>query len=367
MALSDHAAASVDSFYDRTAARFGVFSTVLGKADEVQITTTNVELTIEGFPCRTYVAAPKPAQPVVQYPGIILYSEIFQLTAPICRTANRLAGHGFVVAAPEIYHRTCPPGLVIAYDDPGRMYGNYLAHTTPVAHFDATATAVFDHFETRNDLRRDSSGPSIGAIGFCIGGHLALRAALDPRCRAAVCAYPTGVHNGNLGADPDAGTLDRLAEIKGGGYCWSSGTSTRMCLRLRGASFARRCKHPARGIRISNCPANMRSCATRVRVTIRQWPIAFSWRPSRCTAERSANRSRPRQDRHAADWTFGLTTPIEKQQSYSRLVVGLAKMRLPLITPFWPMWFMLRVNSIPVELRLAMIREEPCVASETLR
>jgi len=30
-----------------------------------------------------------------------------------------------------------------------------------------------------------------------------------------VCAYPTGVHNGNLGADPDAGTLARLAEIKG--------------------------------------------------------------------------------------------------------------------------------------------------------
>jgi carboxymethylenebutenolidase len=190
-------------------------STALRKADKVQITTTNVELTIDGFPCRTYVAAPKPAQPGVQYPGIILYSEIFQLTGPICRTANRLAGHGFVVAAPEIYHRTCPPGLVIAYDDPGRMHGNYLAHTTPVAHFDATATAVFDHFETRNDLRRDSSGPAVGAIGFCIGGHLALRAALDPRCRAAVCAYPTGVHNGDLGADPDAGTLARLAEIKG--------------------------------------------------------------------------------------------------------------------------------------------------------
>jgi len=115
----------------------------------VQITTTNVELTIDGFPCRTYVAAPKPTQPGVRYPGIILYSEIFQLTGPICRTANRLAGHGFVVAAPEMYHRTCPPGLVIAYDDPGRMHGNYLAHTTPVAHFDATASAVFDHFGTR--------------------------------------------------------------------------------------------------------------------------------------------------------------------------------------------------------------------------
>ena len=180
----------------------------------MQITTTNVELTIDGFPCRSYVAAPKPMASGAQYPGILLYSEIFQLTGPICRTANRLAGHGFVVAAPEIYHRTCPPGLVIAYDDPGRMYGNYLAHTTPVAHFDATATAVFDHFETRKDVKRDAAGALSGAIGFCIGGHLALRAALDPRCRAAVAAYPTGVHNGTLGADADAGTLARLPEIK---------------------------------------------------------------------------------------------------------------------------------------------------------
>jgi carboxymethylenebutenolidase len=181
----------------------------------VQITATNVELTIDGLPCRTYVAAPKATQSGAQYPGIIVYSEIFQLTGPICRTANRLAGHGFVVAAPEIYHRTCPPGLVIAYDDPGRMYGNHLAHSTPVGHFDATATAVFNHFDTRNDVKRDSAGALIGAIGFCIGGHLALRSALDPRCRAAVCAYPTGVHNGDLGADPDAGTLARLNDIKG--------------------------------------------------------------------------------------------------------------------------------------------------------
>jgi carboxymethylenebutenolidase len=176
----------------------------------MQIITTNVELTIDGFPCRTYVAAPRPAQSGTKYPGIVLYSEIFQLTAPICRTVNRLAGHGFVVAAPEIFHRTCPPGLVIAYDEPGRMYGNFLAHTTPVAHFDATAGAVFDHFETRRDVKQDSSG----AMGLCIGGHLALRAALDPRCRAAVCAYPTGLHNGNLGADSDAGTLARLSEMR---------------------------------------------------------------------------------------------------------------------------------------------------------
>jgi carboxymethylenebutenolidase len=180
----------------------------------MQITVSSVELTIGGFPCRTYVAAPKSAGTVAQYPGILLYSEIFQLTGPICRTANRLAGHGFVVAAPEIYHRSCAPGLVIPYDDPGRMHGNFLAHSTPVAHFDATADAVFDHLASRDDVKRDEIGPAVGSMGFCIGGHLALRAAFDARCRAAVCAYPTGVHDGNLGAESDAGTLARLPEIR---------------------------------------------------------------------------------------------------------------------------------------------------------
>jgi carboxymethylenebutenolidase len=52
-------------------------------------------------------------------------------------------------------------------------------------------------------------------VGFCIGGHLAFRAAFDARVTAAVCFYPTGLHNGALGADADAGTLARAAEIRG--------------------------------------------------------------------------------------------------------------------------------------------------------
>jgi carboxymethylenebutenolidase len=51
--------------------------------------------------------------------------------------------------------------------------------------------------------------------GFCIGGHLAFRAAFDPRVGATVCFYPTGLQNGALGADADAGSLARAAEIQG--------------------------------------------------------------------------------------------------------------------------------------------------------
>src|SRR5687768_1421411 len=174
----------------------------------MQIVTSDAELRVDDSPMRAYVAAPKPPE---KYPGVLLYSEIFQLTGPIRRSVERLAGHGFVVAAPEIYHRIERPGAVIPYDDTGRMWGNEDARKTPVAAFDADARATLDFLASHPSV----APGKLGAMGFCIGGHLALRAALQPDVKAAVCCYPTGVHNGKLGADPDAGTFARMAEIKG--------------------------------------------------------------------------------------------------------------------------------------------------------
>ena len=56
---------------------------------------------------RTFVAAPAAEG---SYPGIVFYTDIFQLTEARLRWAVRLAGYGFIVAAPEIYHRVEPPG-----------------------------------------------------------------------------------------------------------------------------------------------------------------------------------------------------------------------------------------------------------------
>ncbi|MBN9100990.1 MAG: dienelactone hydrolase family protein [Pseudonocardia sp.] len=69
--------------------------------------------------------------------------------------------------------------------------------------------AVLDHLQGRADVER------LFAAGFCIGGHLAFRAALDPRVEATVCFYPTGLQDGALGADADAGSLARAADIGG--------------------------------------------------------------------------------------------------------------------------------------------------------
>ena len=53
------------------------------------------------------------------------------------------------------------------------------------------------------------------ATGHCTGGHLGFRAAFDPRVRATALWYPTGLHDGRLGRDADAGSLARAAEIRG--------------------------------------------------------------------------------------------------------------------------------------------------------
>jgi carboxymethylenebutenolidase len=172
------------------------------------ITTEYVNVPSSASPIRTFVAAPKAEG---KYPGIWCYSDIFQLTPPMLRSCVRLAGYGFVAAAPEIYARIEPPGTAIAFDDAGRTRGQEDAAKTPVAHFDADCRAGLDWLPTHPKVARGK----IGAMGFCIGGHLAFRAALQPDVRATVCYYGTGIHNGKLGQDADAGSLARAKEIHG--------------------------------------------------------------------------------------------------------------------------------------------------------
>src|SRR5436190_6983206 len=117
---------------------------------------------------RTFVAAPHSDGP---HPGVVFYTDIFQLTESSLRWAVRLAGYGFLVAAPEIYHRLEPAGTVLPFDDEGKVRGQRDADSTRVADFDADIAAALDWLEER------ASGAPIGAAGHCTGGHLAFRAA----------------------------------------------------------------------------------------------------------------------------------------------------------------------------------------------
>jgi len=166
-----------------------------------------VEIQTPTGPMRTYVM--RPTAPG-KYPGILLYSEIFQVTGPIRRTAVTIAGHGFVVAVPEIYHEFEQPGVALAYDTAGADRGNALKVAKEVGAYDSDARAVLDHLKSRPDCTG-----KLGVMGICIGGHLAFRAAMNPDVLAGVCFYATDIHKRSLGKGMHDNSLDRIPEISG--------------------------------------------------------------------------------------------------------------------------------------------------------
>jgi len=166
-----------------------------------------VDLPTPSGPMRTHVFRPMAEG---RYPGLVLFSEIFQVTGPIRRTAALLAGSGFVVAVPEIYHELERAGTVLPYDTGGADRGNAHKTTKELASYDADARAALDF------LKADPGCTGrLGVMGICIGGHLAFRAAFNPGVLAAACFYATDIHTRSLGWGMSDDTLDRMAEVTG--------------------------------------------------------------------------------------------------------------------------------------------------------
>ncbi|MBV9489682.1 MAG: dienelactone hydrolase family protein [Verrucomicrobia bacterium] len=166
-----------------------------------------VDLSTPAGPMRTYVLRPVAEG---RYPGLVLFSEIFQVTGPMRRTAALVAGHGFIVAIPEIFHELEAPGTVLLYDQAGADRGNADKLGKELASYDADARAALGFLRTHPQCTG-----KLGVIGFCIGGHLAFRAAMNPEVLAATCCYPTDIHKRSLGKGMHDDSLDRIPEIRG--------------------------------------------------------------------------------------------------------------------------------------------------------
>jgi len=156
---------------------------------------------------RTYVHRPVAEG---RYPAILFYSEIFQQTGPIERAAKLMAGYGYAVLVPEVFHELNPIGTVLGYDDAGREKGNADKATKPVESYDSDNRVLIEYLKQQLWCTGD-----VGAMGYCIGGHLAFRAALQPETRATACFYATDLHIQNIPNQPGQHSMERAHEIKG--------------------------------------------------------------------------------------------------------------------------------------------------------
>ncbi|KAK7746760.1 hypothetical protein SLS53_001948 [Cytospora paraplurivora] len=150
---------------------------------------------------RVFVFHPTiPQYPNARFPGVVLFSEIYQVTGPVARFARQIAGQGYIVAAPSSYHDFTGPEA-LAYDVPGTDQGNEWKVKKTLESYDQDSYRTVDYL-----LTLPTCTGLIGATGMCLGGHLALRAALDPRITATVCYFATDVHSRTLGPYESANT-----------------------------------------------------------------------------------------------------------------------------------------------------------------
>jgi len=150
-----------------------------------------------------------PNYPRAKFPGVVVFSEIYQVTGPVARFARQIAGQGYICAAPSSFHEFEGPEP-LAYDGPGTDRGNELKVTKKLEGYDEDARLTVDAL-----LNLPTCTGRVGATGMCLGGHLAFRCALDERVEAAVCYFATDIHGHSLGEGQRDDSLQRVGNIKG--------------------------------------------------------------------------------------------------------------------------------------------------------
>ena len=159
---------------------------------ETTITTEWVSIDVaDGSKMEAYVARPSGEGP---HPGLLLIQEIFGVNHHIRDVAERFAKQGYVVVAPDVFHRF-KPRYEGTYDDIPASIA-LTANLTPEG-------LIADILATHMWLRTTphTAGKKIGVIGYCMGGRLSFVANGIAPFDAAVSYYGGGtVQNIDLAA-----------------------------------------------------------------------------------------------------------------------------------------------------------------------
>ena len=134
-------------------------------------------------------------------PAIVMYMDAFGIRPALGDMAERLASQGYVVALPNLYHRTPfepfdPKQVAVEGPERARFKGMVASINGPMVMRDTAA--VLAHLDSLPIVKRSA----MGALGYCMGGGYALAAAGTFPDRIAVAA---SFHGGALATEkPDS-------------------------------------------------------------------------------------------------------------------------------------------------------------------
>lgn len=164
-----------------------------------------------GHQIRCLVLTPGAGTEPRPWPAVLAYSDIFQLTSSHLRVCQRLCGYGFVVVLPEVFARLGLPATAFDFER-DRTLALESTERMELAWFDDDRRALIAWMQSQPSI----DPTRILACGWCLGGHLAFRAATDPAVQATACFYATGLHDDTVGnAHGTAPSLAAAHDIHG--------------------------------------------------------------------------------------------------------------------------------------------------------
>lgn len=138
-----------------------------------------------------------PASGQGPWPVVILYMDAGGIRPAVIDMARRLADGGYVALLPDLFYRYGPYGPFV----PKEVFaGDFRAILGPLIATTGNDKAAADTaaFLAYLDGRDDVAGDRVGAVGFCMGGGMAIAAAgTYPDRFAAVASF----HGGRLATD----------------------------------------------------------------------------------------------------------------------------------------------------------------------
>jgi carboxymethylenebutenolidase len=157
-----------------------------------------VDIATEDGTCDAYLAEPAGDGP---HAAVLFFSDAIGLRQRIQDMADRIASHGFVVLAPNLFYRSGRAPVVPNLDELLKAGDRQklMEAVIPIARALKPADAMRDTRYYLDYLAGLSTGP-VGLTGYCMGAGLALRTAATYPDRVAAAG---GFHGGNLASDAE--------------------------------------------------------------------------------------------------------------------------------------------------------------------
>ncbi len=173
---------------------------------------SRIEIATEDGVAGAYVTRPESGAPA---PGVLFYVDAFGLRPQTAQMADRIASWGFTVLVPHVFYRNGTADELAPRVDlrrPGARE-EFIAGLRPLMQGHTAEQSDRDLAAYAQTLRKLAApdGARWAAIGYCMGGRLALRAAAQyPDQVAAVGMF----HTGGLVTDAEDSPHLRIPEVR---------------------------------------------------------------------------------------------------------------------------------------------------------